>query len=70
MGSDVKLKVQLPVQAITSKHYNESKPIRQSELQYLRLLHIGGYQFLLFFCNVTSKKYRECKCQQSSQTQA
>lgn len=63
MGQDVKLKLQVPVQLITSKRYDESKPLEQSKLQYLRLWSFGRHQFLMFFCNSTSNRYKEYKSQ-------
>jgi len=65
MGQDVKLKLQVPIQLVTFKRYNEGKPSTQSELQYLRLWQSGRYQYLTFFCNVTTGKYREYRSQLS-----
>ena len=63
MGNDVKLQLQLPVQSITSKRYDESKPSRQAKFQYLRLWQSGRHQFLMYFCNMTSEKCKEHKGQ-------
>lgn len=59
MGPDVKLQLQVPVQSITAKKFEESKPKKESELQYLRLWQSGGRQTLMFFANLLSSKYRE-----------
>lgn len=59
MGPDVKLQLQVPVQSIMAKKYEESKPKKESELQYLRLWQSGGRQTLMFFANLSSSKYRE-----------
>ena len=63
MGKDIKLQLQLPVQSISSKRYDERKPSRQVKLQYLRLWLLGRHQFLMYFCNMTSEKYHEHKGQ-------
>ena len=61
MGGDTVLQAQLPIQLITFKRLEDNKPSQQSEFQYLRLWQVGHSQFLTFFCNITSKKYREFK---------
>lgn len=61
MGSDVKLQLQIPVQSIAAKNYKESKPQKESHLQYLRLWQSCGRQTLMFFANLSSNKYREYK---------
>ncbi len=63
MGQGVKLQLQVPVQLITFTRYNEGKPSKQSELQYLRLWQSGQHQYVMFFCNATTGKYREYKSQ-------
>ena len=59
MGPDVKLQLQVPTQSITAKKYGENRLTKESQLQYLRLWHFGGRQTLMFFANLSSKKYRE-----------
>lgn len=59
MGPNVKLQLQVPVQSITAKSYKESKPSKQSQLQYIRLWQSGGHQTVMFFANVSSNKYKE-----------
>lgn len=59
MGPDVKLELQVPVQSITAKKYEESKPKKESQLQYLRLWNSCRGQTLMFFANLSSKEYRE-----------
>lgn len=61
MGPDTKLNLQVPIQLITSKRYEEGKPSKQSELQYLRLWQCGRHQYLMFFANLSSAKYKEYK---------
>ena len=67
MGADVRLQLQIPVQSITAKKYVESKPSKESELQYLRLWQSGGRQTLMYFANLlldkhgAPGKYREYK---------
>ena len=62
MGPDVKLHLQVPIQLITSKRYEEGKLVKHSELQYLRLWQYGRSQYLMFFANMSSNKYKEYKC--------
>ena len=59
MGPDAKLKFQVPLQSISAKKYEESKPTKESQLQYLRLWQFGGRQTMMFFANLSSNKYRE-----------
>ena len=59
MGPDVTLQLQVPIKSIAAKKYEESKPVKESQLQYLRLWHFGGRQTLMFFANLSSNKYRE-----------
>lgn len=59
MGPEVKLQLQVPVQSIMEKRYEESKPNKESQLQYLRLWQAVGRQTCMFFANLSSKKYRE-----------
>ena len=59
MGPDVKLRLQLPVQLITSKRFGDSKATKQSQLQYLRLWKFGRRQILMFFANASSNTYKE-----------
>lgn len=59
MGPNVSLQFQVPSQSITAKKFEESKTSEESHLQYLRLWQINGSQTLMFFANVSSKKYRE-----------
>jgi hypothetical protein len=61
MGPGTKLKLQVPVQLITSKRYEDSKASKQSELQYLRLWECGRHQYLMFFANCSSARYKEYK---------
>ncbi|KAL9064336.1 MAG: hypothetical protein Q9161_008936 [Pseudevernia consocians] len=67
MGADVRLQLQIPVQSITANKYVESKPSKESELQYLRLWRSGGRQTLMYFANLLKDKhgapgkYREYK---------
>ena len=61
MGPDVKLQLQVPVQSIMSKKYEERRPTRESKLQYLRLWQFSGCQTMMFFANLSSNKYREYK---------
>lgn len=61
MGPDIILQLQVPVQSITAKRYEDSKPAKESQLQYLRLWQSGGCQTLMFFANLSSGKYREYK---------
>lgn len=61
MGNGVKLESQIPVQLVALKRYGEGKPLRQSELQNLRLWRLGRHQYLMFFCNLTSRKYKGYK---------
>lgn len=61
MGPDVKLQLQVPVQSIKSKNYEIKRPTSESQLQYLRLWEFNGCQTVMFFANVSSKKYREYK---------
>jgi hypothetical protein len=68
MGQGVKLQLQVPIQSITFARFNEGKPSKQSELQNLRLWQFGQFQYVMFFCNVTSGKYREYKSQSSRPT--
>lgn len=58
MGPDVMLQLQVPIQSIAAKRYEESKATKESQLQYLRLWQAGGHQTLMFFANLTSNKYR------------
>ncbi|KAF6231112.1 hypothetical protein HO173_010612 [Letharia columbiana] len=59
MGPDVKLQLQVPVQSITASRYGESRPTKESRLQYLRLWQSGGRQTLMYFANSSLTKYRE-----------
>ena len=59
MGPNVKLQYQVPSQSITAKKYEESKPSKESQLQYLRLWQSNGRQTLMFFANLSSNEYRE-----------
>lgn len=59
MGPDVKLQLQVPVQSITASKYGESRPTKESRLQYLRLWQSGGRQTLMYFANSSLTKYRE-----------
>ena len=60
MGPDVALQLQVPIQSIAAKKYGESKPIKESHLQLLRLWHYDGHQTLMFFANLSSTtRYRE-----------
>ena len=59
MGLDVKLQLQVPVQTIMAKRYEESRPSKLSSLQYLRLWQSAGRQTLMFFANVSSSEYKE-----------
>ena len=61
MGPNVNLQFQVPSQSITAKRYEESKPSKESHLQYLRLWQSSGRQTLMFFANLSSNKYREYK---------
>ena len=61
MGPDVKLHLQVPIQLITSKRYEEGKLVKHSSLQYLRLWQYGRSQYLMFFANMSSNKYKEYK---------
>ena len=61
MGPDVRLNLQVPIQLITSKRYEEGRLVRHSELQYLRLWQYGRSQYLMFFANVSSNMYKEYK---------
>ncbi|CAD6593106.1 MAG: hypothetical protein ASARMPREDX12_006840 [Alectoria sarmentosa] len=58
MGPDVKLQLQVPVQSITAKKYEESKTTKESQLQYLRLWESDGRQTMMFFANLSSTKYK------------
>lgn len=58
MGPDVKLQLQVPVQSITAKKYEESKPTKESQLQYLRLWESDGRQTMMFFANLSSTKHK------------
>lgn len=58
MGPDLKLHLQVPVQSIMAKRY-ESKPSEESQLQYLRLWQASGRQTLMYFANVSPKKYKQ-----------
>ena len=59
MGPNVNLQFQVPCQSVTAKKYDESKPSKESQLQYLRLWQSNGRQTLMFFANLSSNKYRE-----------
>ena len=59
MGPNVSLQFQVPFQSITAKKYEERKPSKESQLQYLRLWQSNGRQTLMFFANLSSNKYRE-----------
>ena len=61
MGPDVRLNLQVPIQLITSKRYEEGKLVKHSELQYLRLWQYGRSQYLMFFANMSTIKYKEYK---------
>lgn len=61
MGPDVRLHLQVPIQLITSKRYEEGKLVKHSELQYLRLWQYGRSQYLMVFANMSSNKYKEYK---------
>ena len=61
MGPDVRLNLQVPIQLITSKRYEEGKSVKHSGLQYLRLWQYGRSQYLMFFANMSSNKYKEYK---------
>ena len=61
MGPDVRLNLQVPIQLITSKRYEEGKLVKHSGLQYLRLWQYGRSQYLMFFANMSSNKYKEYK---------
>ena len=61
MGPNIKLQLQVPIELITSKRYEENKTSKQSELQYLRLWQCGRHQYLMFFANSSSAKYKEYK---------
>ena len=60
MGPGISLQSEIPVQAISSKRYDE-RDEKQSELQNIRLWQLGRHQYLLFFRNITIKKYKEYK---------
>ena len=62
MGQGVSLKTQIPIQVISSKRYEEGKLVKESGLQNLRLWQLGRHQYLFFFCNLTTEKYKEYKC--------
>ena len=66
MGPDVKLHLQVPIQFISSKRYEEGKAVRHSELQYLRLWQCGRSQYLMFFANASTNKYKEYKSASSN----
>ena len=59
MGPNVSLQFQVPSQSITAKKYEVTKASEESHLQYLRLWQFNGSQTLMFFANVSSKKYKE-----------
>ena len=59
MGPNVNLQFQIPSQSIMAKKYEESKPSKESQLQYLRLWQSNGRQTLMFFANLSSNMYRE-----------
>ena len=59
MGPDVTLQLQVPIQSIAAKKYTESKLIKESQLQLLRLWQYHGHQTLMFFANLSSTRYRE-----------
>lgn len=59
MGQDVKLRLQIPIKLITSKRWEDKKSAKQSELQYLRLWQAGRHQYLLFFANASTNKYKD-----------
>ena len=59
MGPDVTLQLQVPIQAIEAKKYGQSKPIKESSLQLLRLWQYDGHQTLMFLANLSSSRYRE-----------
>ena len=61
MGPDIELNLQVPVELITSKRYEEGKLVKHSGLQYLRLWQYGRSQYLMFFANMSSNKYKEYK---------
>ena len=61
MGPDIELNLQVPVEHITSKRYEEGKLVKHSGLQYLRLWQYGRSQYLMFFANMSSNKYKEYK---------
>ena len=59
MGRDVRLVLEIPIQFITVKRFNDKKMIRQSELQNLRLWQRGRHQYIMFFANLTTEKHKE-----------
>ena len=59
MGPNVSLQFQVPSQSIMAKKYEENKPSKESQLQYLRLWQSNGRQTLMFFANLSSNEYRE-----------
>lgn len=60
MGPDVTLQLQVPIQSIVAKKYRESKLLKESHLQLLRLWQYDdGHQTLMFFANLSSTRYRE-----------
>ena len=59
MGPNVTLQFQVPFESIRAKKYEESKPSKESQSQYLRLWQSNGRQTLMFFANFSSNKYRE-----------